>query len=316
MLHTIKSIAYKAFGFTIHSDIPLPELQPAPNLEASADITVSYADLTEAWLEEMSASNASFACTENRVMFRVPELAIFAIENGTRISVSPETNGADDRIRLYVLGSCMGAILLHRRILPLHGSAIVVDHKAYAFVGHSGHGKSTLASALLQRGYRLLTDDVIAVTLDEQDTPLVTPAYPQQKLWQESLDIFGMTSLEYRPLADRETKYAIPVVEQFSNAKVPLAGVFELVKTDCSQVRIQPVDRLGRLPLLYLHTYRNLLLSGSGLTEWHFDITARLSGHIDMYRLERPLYDSTVHELAELVLKTIGVEDNGYWDNG
>lgn len=222
----------------------------------------------------------------------------------------PEKNGEEDRIRLYVLGSCMGAILLQRRILPLHGSAVVVDHKAYAFVGHSGHGKSTLASALLQRGYRLLTDDVIAVTLDEQNMPLVTPAYPQQKLWQESLDAFGMNSVEYRPLADRETKYAIPVVEQFSNAKVPLAGVFELVKSDCDKVRIQPIDRLGRLPLLYLHTYRNLLLSGSGLTQWHFDFTARLSGCIDMYRLERPLYESTVHELAELVLSTIGADDN------
>ncbi|CAM3324348.1 MULTISPECIES: phosphoenolpyruvate carboxykinase (ATP) [Paenibacillus] len=310
MLHTIKSIAYKAFGLTIHSDIPLPELQPAPNLGASADITVSYADLKEAWLEESSAANASFVCTANRVMFRVPELAIFAIENGTLISVFPEKSGAEDRIRLYVLGSCMGAILLQRRILPLHGSAIVVNHKAYAFVGHSGHGKSTLASALLQRGYRLLTDDVIAVTLDEQNTPLVTPAYPQQKLWQESLDVFGMNSVDYRPLADRETKYAIPVVEQFSNAKVPLAGVFELVKSNCDKVRIQPIDRLGRLPLLYLHTYRNLLLSGSGLTDWHFDFTARLSGHIDVYRLERPLNESTVHELAELVLTTIGADND------
>lgn len=29
-----------------------------------------------------------------------------------------------------------------------------------------------------------------------------------------------------------------------------------------------------------------------------------------MYRLERPLYESTVHELAELVLSTIGADDN------
>lgn len=308
MTQTLNKNLYTAFGYSIHSEIPLPEARHLTSQDHPADIVVRYADLTEKWLNHSRTSKASFLCTDNSVMFRVPELAVFSIENGSSISVSPETNGAEDRIRLFLLGSCMGALLLQRKILPLHGSAIVIGQKAYAFVGHSGHGKSTLASALLQRGYRLLTDDVIAVTLDADDTPHVTPAYPQQKLWQESLDVFGMNSGQYRPLADRETKYAVPVKDQFFHAKLPLAGIFELVKTDCSQVRIQPVDRLGRLPLLYLHTYRNLLLSGSGLTEWHFDITARLSGHINMYRLERPLHESTVQELVELVLLTIGAE--------
>ena len=38
----------------------------------------------------------------------------------------------------------MGALLMQRKILPLHGSAIAIDGKAYAFVGDSGAGKSTL----------------------------------------------------------------------------------------------------------------------------------------------------------------------------
>ena len=57
----------------------------------------------------------------------------------------------------------MGAILMQRKILPLHGSAIAIDGKAYAIVGDSGAGKSTLASAFLKRGYQLLSDDVITV---------------------------------------------------------------------------------------------------------------------------------------------------------
>ena len=75
----------------------------------------------------------------------------------------------EDVIRLYILGTCMGAILMQRKILPLHGSAIEIDGKAYAIVGDSGAGKSTLASAFLKQGYQLVSDDVIAVSLSQEN---------------------------------------------------------------------------------------------------------------------------------------------------
>ena len=63
----------------------------------------------------------------------------------------------------------MGAILMQRRLLPLHGSAIAINGKAYAIVGDSGAGKSTLASAFLNKGYQLISDDVIAVSLSQEN---------------------------------------------------------------------------------------------------------------------------------------------------
>ena len=88
----------------------------------------------------------------------------------------------------------MGAICTQRKNLPLHGSAVVMNGKAYAFVGESGAGKSTLASAFLSKDYRLLSDDVIPVTLSPDHIPYITPAYPQQKLWLESLNELGLES--------------------------------------------------------------------------------------------------------------------------
>lgn len=305
MLHTFKRTAYKAFGFSIYSEIPLPELQPALLPNVVADIVIRYADLSEKWIERSDSSHKTLVCREDMVMFRVPDLAVFAIEEGTNILVSPEPGAVHDKLRLYILGSCMGAILLQRQILPLHGSAVVINDKAYAFVGLSGHGKSTLASAFLQRGYQLLTDDVIAVTLDHRNVPYVTSAYPQQKLWQESLEVFGMNSDRFRPLFDRETKYAIPVTTHFSDGTLPLAGIFELIKCDCSHVEMRSVEKLERLPLLYRHTYRNLLLADSGLSKWHFDFTSRMAGNVDVYQLQRPQHQLTVHQLTEMVLTTI-----------
>lgn len=304
VVHTMSKTIYKAFGYSIQSELRLPELQQINNPENNIDIHILYADLTKRWLE-LSVPPRKFVITENLIMFWIPNLAIFAVEDGTNITISPEKDADEDKIRLYILGSCMGAILLQRRILPLHGSAVVIDHKAYAFIGDSGHGKSTLASSFIQRGFQLLTDDVIAVTLGPDNIPYVTPAYPQQKLWQESLDTFGMNSDQFRPVFDRETKYAIPVTSQFSNDTLPLAGIFELIKMDCNHAGIRAIEKLERLPLLYRHTYRNFFLPNRGLTQWHFDTTARLSGSVDIYQLQRPLHESTVHQLTDMVLSAI-----------
>lgn len=193
---------------------------------------------------------------------------------------------------------------MQRKILPLHGSAIAIDGKALAIVGESGAGKSTLASAFLKKGYRLLSDDVIPVALSNQHVPMVTPAYPQQKLWQESLKEFGMETSQLRPIIDRETKFAVPVTDQFAQEPLPLVGVIELVKTKNNEIKIHPILNLDRLHTLFMHTYRNFLIHRSGLMDWHFDITAKIVNKVDVFRLERPASRFTANELTDAILST------------
>lgn len=93
------------------------------------------------------------------------------MEHGKRIVVCPQPGADEKKVRLFILGTCMAVIMMQRGILPLHGSAVVIDGWAYAFVGHSGAGKSTLSAALASRGYPLLTDDVVALTWDAGEEP-------------------------------------------------------------------------------------------------------------------------------------------------
>ncbi|MDQ0217474.1 aldolase [Peribacillus cavernae] len=295
---------YKAFGFQVLSEIPLPELPTLTGLQNSEEIVVEVADLTTLWSETLTP-NKYFFIKENLCLFQIPNVAIFLVKEGNKIIVSPMEGSAEDQIRLYILGTCMGAILLQRKILPMHGSAIAIDGKAYAIVGDSGAGKSTLASAFLNKGYQLISDDVIPVTLSEENTPLVTPAYPQQKLWLESLDQFGMESNQYRPIIDRETKFAVPVVSQFVEEPMPLAGVCELVKADSDEIEILPIQRLERFHTLFNHTYRNFFIAQSGLMEWHFSTCAKMVNKIELYQLRRPMTRFTAHDLTDLMLNII-----------
>jgi energy-coupling factor transporter ATP-binding protein EcfA2 len=302
---------FKAFGFNVLSEIHLPELPQTFFDSDMVDIVIEKSDLTLLW-DELAMENQYFVIKEDVIMFRVPDNAIYMIQNGREIYYSPMDQAYEDQIRLYLLGTCMGAILMQRKVLPLHGSAIEINGKAYAIVGESGAGKSTLASAFLELGYQLISDDVIPVTLNEKSIPMVTPAYPQQKLWLESLNQFGMESDNFRPIFDRETKFAIPVLNQFASKPLPLAGVVELVKTDNDEIEIHPIQSLNRLQTLFIHTYRNFFIAPSGLMDWHFSTTAKMCEHIDMYQLRRPISRFTANDLTDMILTSLNKGEKVY----
>lgn len=304
MLTTAKKTVYKAFGLTIASDLALPELPHVNGIGNIPNIVVIKADLTLLWSELMEPGRY-FVVKENLIMFQVPGVAVYLIKNGNEIIVSPFDHSEADQIRLYILGTCMGAALLQRRTLPLHGSAVAIEGKAYAIVGDSGAGKSTLASAFLNKGYQLLSDDVIPVALSKDNIPMVTPAYPQQKLWLESLEQFGMESGHLRPIINRETKFAVPVRTQFATRKMPLAGIFELIKTDNDKIEVRPLQSLKRLHTLFNHTYRNFFVDRSGLLEWHFNTTVKMANQIEFYQLRRPLLSFTAYELVDFILTKV-----------
>jgi hypothetical protein len=308
MVSIKNKLGYKAFGLTILSEVPLPELPHINLSESETDIVIEKSNLLSLWSE--LDSHEDFFITRGQVVFHVPETAIFLIQEGKRIVVSPFMGSDEDEIRLYILGTCIGAILMHRRILPLHGSAIAINGKAYAIIGDSGAGKSTLASTFLKRGHQLLSDDVIPVTLNDENIPIVTPAYPQQKLWLESLTHLGMESNNYQPLFVRETKFAVPVQSHFASKPLPLAGIFELVKGENYEIDIQPVHNLQRFYKFYHHTYRNFFLVRSGLMEWHFNISAKIINKIDLYQIRRPTTRFTADDLLEMILTTLKMEED------
>jgi hypothetical protein len=158
----------------------------------------------------------------------------------------------------------------------------------------------------LNQGYQLLSDDVIAVTLSgDERIPFVTPSYPQQKLWEDSLASFGMKSSQYRSIFLRENKYCVPVSTKFLTDSLPLAGVFELVKTEETEIDIRRIEKLERIHTLFCHTYRNFLVHDLGLTDWHFNISASIVNQIDLFQLRRPISGFSAPQLVSTILETL-----------
>ncbi|WP_328801982.1 serine kinase [Paenibacillus sp. LX16] len=321
---------YTAFGLRIASELNLPELLLAA-LEAVEDVVIRQADLT-AWSGQLEQAN--FVMLDERFMFQIPGTAIYAVREGKEIEVSIFPGADPDTVRLFVLGTCMGVLLMQRRILPIHGSAVVIGGRAYAFVGESGTGKSTLAAAFRQAGYQMVSDDVIAVKATASSA-IVYPAYPQQKLGLDSLlqlealrenkHARNSVMLQYtdlRMLAGELNKYAVPAVDEFFNDPLPLGGVFELVadspiralmrEGELVAVTEQPLNVLECLHTLLQHTYRRVIIPRMGLSEWSFDTAARMARKVEGWRLLRDSSIFTASEVVQRVLELIRKEEKSY----
>ncbi|MCM3574677.1 aldolase [Mesobacillus subterraneus] len=304
---TINKYSYKAFGLNILSDVQFPDLCEVHLDNKQLDLEIKIYNLSQ-YSSSLDKTPLMFLTQGKEFYFKVPGASIFCVKNGNEILVSPFDGYDLDELRLYILGTCMGAILFQRKILPLHGSALSINGKVYAFIGDSGAGKSTLATSLARKGYKLLTDDVIAVTLSPENQPIVTPSYPQQKLWEESLNKFGMSNTSFNPIYKREKKFTVPIKSMFCEQELQLAGVFELVKCEDHSVSIKEIHNLERLHTLLRHTYRNFLLGDFGLVEWHFQICSKFVSKIKMFQISRPDTGFTVDEITEGILKIIEKE--------
>lgn len=300
MIITEQKFHYWAFGLRIMSNIQMEELSYL-ELISEPDLKVN---INKVYKLPINSSEYEFINDGAIVIFHVPEVATFYMNSGKSIYVEYLQSSDKQLVKLYILGTCMGIILLQRKVVPLHGSLIEIDGKAYAFVGHSGVGKSTLASSFVNKGYKLVSDDLIAVTMKDGQ-PWVIPSYPQQKLWQESLDIFGMDRSEYASIYGREKKYCIPIKSHYYPEPLPLGGIFEITKAEQSGVEIRSIPNLNRFHLIFNHTYRNFLLHKLNLMDWHFSLSTIIIPKIITYQIHRPLEGITVEEIAELILKTI-----------
>ena len=166
-----------------------------------------------------------------------PEGIVFEIsDQGLQIAVHmpPRSNIHD--MATYLQGPVLGFVLRLQGITCLHASVVTVDGYAFAFVGQSGLGKSTLASSLSQRGARVLSDDILA--LESIGGKIVAlPGYPRLRLWPESAE-FLLGDKEALPkMAPRWDKRYLDLMEpecRFESNPKPLAAIFLLnPKSEC-----------------------------------------------------------------------------------
>lgn len=199
----------------------------------------------------------------------------------------PDTLTLEDTAT-YLLGPVLGFILRLRGVTCLHASAVAVGNQAIAILGPAGAGKSTAAAAFAQAGYKVLTDDIVA--LDERgDAFLVQPAYPRVRLWGESVNaLFGAEDALPRltPTWDKRYLDLQANASRFQEHPLPLAAIYLLGEriSDPAAPFIEAVPASESLMTLVANTYANHLLD-KAMRAAEFKSLSRLCERVPIRRV-------------------------------
>lgn len=273
---------YNAFGLNIKSELILPELLESDNPCCDVEIKFTglinfeeFIDTTEEWYFEYNGD----------LYFIVEGVAKFRVSSGCLIEIEPEKNIEEDNLRLFVLGSALGALIHQRGLFPLHASAIEVDGKAYLFSADSGFGKSTLCQGFQNKGYKLITDDICVLDIKEGKV-IVYPGYPQIKLWKDSMQFFEYDMQSSKRVRSGEDKYRINVKSNFSNKPLAIGAIFFLSVDNKSEVEIIDIRSFDKMINLKDNIYRSFFMRVDSVSVFYN--LAKLSNGVPFYKLIRP----------------------------
>jgi hypothetical protein len=272
--------AYWAYGLSIHADLVCPEFPPHPHPAGDPDVIIQTLGKsgTDAWAGDKGAGvhselpHRSYEVLPGRFRLDVPGVARYRVEEGKRILIEPFEDSSPEKIRLFLLGSTMGALLYQRGLFPLHGSAVETPWGAMIFVGAQGSGKSTLAAEFHRRGYRLLSDDVCAVERTPQGLQIL-PALAQIRLCTDAYERLG-TPEGARFNVD---KFVVPMGEKYCPEPVPLRAIHILSDDDVDLPRFELVRGLDRVRYLLANLYRPQYLKGQQTRQGLLHMAAQIA---------------------------------------
>lgn len=306
-----KTYFYSVYGLDIESEIKIPKFIEKKSQNNNTDVvTIKYGNLPDNFIEGKRNNNLKMIFENNKVWFEIEDLASYYIEGGKIIIITPYAGADIELLRVYIMCSCLGFIMLQREQVAIHGGVINIDGNALIFTGDRGAGKSTLTTALRNKGYHFTSDDVAATYFDK--VPYVYPGFPYQKLCDDAMDTLGYEREGLSTIVgDGKVKYIVPAFDSFYDKPAPLTSIVKLTVGDVDKVTIDIVTGQEKLMLIMKNVYRQEFLGFmGGMSPVFIKKCIDIAKHITCYKLTRPKEGFTVNEQINIIEDTfINIEE-------
>ena len=283
-----KRFSYLVYGLKVLSDIECKELVVLDRLEENQyDVLIEVDKVSDEIHEKIQEGHCS-SFTNESMWFHIDGIATYWIQKGNRVCIELCESADIPMAKQYLLGSCLGMIMLQRNMIAIHGGTIVFDGKGIIFTGDRGAGKSTITSALRLKGYPFVADDVSSVDVGQPH--FIHPGFPQQKLCQDAMHHLGYQLDNYQTLmSDTQIKYLIPIRESFVYNKVPLQGMVELkVNDQIEEIQVELLKGQEKFMTIYKNIYRIEMKQFAGVNPEYFKKCVEIARDIPVYRIHRP----------------------------
>jgi hypothetical protein len=310
---------YEAYGLAIASTLPLPltTVRSGPvDVRVSIELAegavagggfVRQDDPDDPWIIEH--------WQRHQVLLTFPVGASFEVARD-RVIVRSDTLGDVEMLAHLILDHVLPRVVALRGDLVLHASgAIGPSGLAHLFVGSTGLGKSTLATALGRKGWALIDDDIVRVQLGPRGA-WALPGYPGVRLLPDAAASVLPPGAAGTPMARDHPKrrYATSkAVLRNARRASRIANVFVLERTQSTTASTSAItfgESVAELTRnsLFLHD------PPDAITRVAFERVTELLGSVSSARLHHPEglanLASTI-ELLRLLDETLPRADEG-----
>lgn len=311
---------YSVFGLSLAADWPIAGLIPQavpsrPDIRVWLHQRPAFSDPDGTVEEPYYVSDDAEAAVPALQVWKTADGAYFRLRyaddtqflvarTGDEVrALSPGGSTLEDTAT-YLLGPILGFAMRLRGVTCLHASVVAVGGAAIAIAGPPGAGKSTAAAYFSAMGHAVLADDIAALA-EHDGTVHVQPAYPQLRLWPDSVAMLYGAADALPRLTPTWDKRALVLSRPgaFQQRSLPLRAVYVLgEQPDYPEPAIEDVSGAERLRVLLANTYVGYLLDRT-MRHQEFESLARLASSVPVRRLIRPGSSTTVAAICARILE-------------
>jgi hypothetical protein len=242
-------------------------------------------------LADAPHSGVLWRAARGALLLDVPGVARYLARDGNLVEIDPCDGAGAGQVERFVRMTPAAALYLQRGIPVLH-AAVAADPagRAVMLAGDSGSGKSVLLTALIRRGWGLLTDDLAPVMLDDEQRPVAVPTCPEVSQWP------GCTAP-----ADPGGRSG-DLVGAFVREPRRINAIWWLGLHGFDPVEVRDVEGIARFDAFGAMGYNGLIASALLDRASYLRVAGAVAGSgLPIRRLIRPRGRWTAGELAEIV---------------
>jgi hypothetical protein len=224
---------------------------------------------------------------EGTYRFWVDGVGTFGVRPGRRAITMP-AEGEPIRREERLWGIPAVLCFLERGDHSLHAGAVQIGESAIVFGAPGRFGKTTLASAFVAAGFRLLSED--STCLRPGATPAVLPGPAMLRVRPDSYDALSIGGTRVLDRDPDRVHLALDPATRGDGEPVPLAGVIMLRTHDDDAIDLTPVPPDAAIQDLWTLSFHPPTDEGRAAC---FERVVALAASVPMWNLTRRLrYDS------------------------
>lgn len=179
-----------------------------PQILSDVTITIGHVPIE---LDRVFARGVLWQVSQDYFLLKVPGVARYMVNAGNSIVIDPAPNASELETYRFLKGIPLAAIAYQKGLFAFHAAAVMKKNGEVVLIsGDSGAGKSTLLLYLLKRGWKMLSDDLTIVDVNNRGQAIASPTLADILIWPDSLEKIGDLSASLSVYEGNRRKLSLP----------------------------------------------------------------------------------------------------------